>query len=205
MIKVYMRVKSTTKLGPHQRYALWVQGCLLKCPGCLAPNSWSLEGGEEVAIKDLAMEIINTPEIEGITISGGEPFLQAEELVRLLTLVKKTRDLGVFIYSGYTLAELKAQNDENVNKLLALSDLLIAGPYIAELNDNAGLRGSSNQAIIYLSTRYEAFTPHYFTSHKRGAEIVFDDDELKLVGVPSAQMRASFHNIALKIEEEEIL
>ena len=91
---------------------------------------------------------------DGITISGGEPFLQAEALVELLHLLKTGMhcDLGVIVYTGYTIEEL--QQMPSAQRLLEQVDLLIDGPYMQTLDDGGSLRGSSNQRVIPLTERY---------------------------------------------------
>ena len=78
-IYVYMREPAVNVLGPGVRYVLWVQGCHRRCPGCVAKNSYNMEEGTRISAGALAMEIALS-KAEGLTISGGEPFLQAEAL-----------------------------------------------------------------------------------------------------------------------------
>ena len=106
-IQTYMRTRQTQVLGPGNRYALWVQGCPFRCDGCLAPNSLSKEDGEQISIVDLANDILNQlPDIEGVTISGGEPFMQAGPLSRLVDMIRHFDNLGVIVYSGFTQEQL---------------------------------------------------------------------------------------------------
>ena len=103
-----MLMPETEALGPYRRFAIWTQGCPRKCPGCMSPESRDLEAGESLNINDLAQQIMATPrDIEGLTISGGEPFLQAGALAALIKQVRRSRDLGVITYTGYLLDELR--------------------------------------------------------------------------------------------------
>lgn len=88
-LAVYMKEPAVRVLGPGVRYALWVQGCPRRCPGCVAENAWDPDGGERIPVDALAVEIVLSG-AEGLTVSGGEPFLQAEALAELLEKVKKT-------------------------------------------------------------------------------------------------------------------
>ena len=99
MLNIYNFIESTKTLGPFNRFALWTQGCNFSCVGCMTPDSQSLEGGVKISVEDMTQTILNTPNIEGITISGGEPFLQAKALYHLLSLVREKRDFGVIIYT----------------------------------------------------------------------------------------------------------
>ena len=177
-MKIYMKTNQSTVLGPYNRYILWVQGCNRHCEGCIAMDSWAMSGGVEIAVNELINEILNTKKIEGITISGGEPFLQADELCTLLKGVKAKRDLGVIVYTGYKFAEIKD------SPLTALCDLIIDGEYIDGLNDNLSLRGSSNQNVIEITDRYSDVVGKYYGRPGRKTELLFDKDGVRLVGIP---------------------
>ena len=173
--------KNTDLLGPYRRFVIWVHGCCFDCEGCLAENTKN-GAYTEMNIKDLAQEIL-MGDTEGITISGGEPFLQAKALFELVSLLKSIKDIGVIIYSGFTLEELQ-ENDENKN-LLRVTDILIDGRYIKELDDGRAYIGSSNQRLHYLSDRYKNIGQEYYSEKKRRAEIKFTLDKAVLIGVPS--------------------
>lgn len=149
MLRLNQRVKGITTLGPGVRYGLWVQGCTRACPGCISPDAQSLTGGYEMSVEALAREILETEGIEGITVSGGEPFLQQEALARLITLLRAEKDLGVIVYTGFSYPEIA------VTELAGVCDAIIDGPYIEEKNDGRSLRGSSNQRLILLTRRYQ--------------------------------------------------
>lgn len=150
-LSVHMREPAVRTLGPGVRYALWVQGCPRRCPGCVAPEAQALDGGTALETGALAWEILLSG-AEGLTISGGEPFLQAEALAELIRTVRRKRDLGVIVYTGYVYEELLA--DPAARALLEETDLLIDGPYVKELDDGKSLRGSSNQRVLTLTERY---------------------------------------------------
>jgi len=109
--------------------------------------------------------------------------LQAKALFELITLLKSIKDIGVIIYSGFTLEEL--QKDGNSRNLLTVTDILIDGRYIKELDDGRAYIGSSNQHLYYLSDRYKAVGQEYYSAQKRRAEIKFTLDKAVLIGVPS--------------------
>lgn len=181
ILKISHIEESTDLLGPYQRFIIWVHGCCFDCEGCLAANTKN-GAYEEIETERLAQRIANS-ECEGITISGGEPFLQASELLRLIQSVKMIRDIGVIVYSGFTLKELR--QDDNMSALLSEIDLLIDGKYIKELDDNRPYVGSSNQIIHYLSSRYENIGKEYYSVDKRRAEIKLTGTQAILIGVPS--------------------
>jgi anaerobic ribonucleoside-triphosphate reductase activating protein len=145
--------RKTTALGPGIRYVIWTQGCAKRCTGCLTPDGLLFQDKILLQPQEIAADILKVEGIEGVTISGGEPFLQAKNLTILIDLVKAKKDLSFIVYSGYTLEELKKMNSYS-KLLLQKIDVLIDGEYVEELNDDKGLRGSSNQNIIFLSETY---------------------------------------------------
>lgn len=179
-------VLSTKVLGPFQRSALWVHGCCFHCDGCIAREMNHQEsnyrGTQELA--DLFTGVTN---VEGITISGGEPFLQALALCEMLELMKAKRDYGVIIYTGYLYENLKNSDELYVRRLLEYTDILIDGQYRKSQDDGKAYRGSSNQRILQLSDRYQdVFESYYFTNNeKRNIEIDVAEKNVYLVGVPS--------------------
>ena len=96
-LTLYARLPRTRALGPFTRFALWVQGCPFHCPGCMTPDARPFEGGETVAIDRLAAEVLAVDDIEGLTVSGGEPFTQAAGLAALVRQVRAYRDLGLIL------------------------------------------------------------------------------------------------------------
>jgi len=186
ILNVYAWISATRTLGPYLRAALWVQGCPLSCSGCMTPAALPHEGGQQVDIADLTKMLCALPDIEGITISGGEPFAQAQALTTLLTSVHHQRDLGVIVYSGYTLAALRHQalQQPAIDTLLVLTDLLIDGPYLASQNDGLSLRGSANQQIHVLTPRYREVVESYYAKPQRPVEMHMLENEVMLVGVP---------------------
>ena len=133
-------------LGSGKRIGIWVQGCSQKCNGCLSPSLWSFESGKKIKIENLIHSIINVSEFfYGITISGGEPFDQYEELIAFCSFIKKKTKLTIFCFSGYTLKEI----EEKYPDLLFFDflDFLLDGRYIKEKHENLNSRGSSNQKL----------------------------------------------------------
>lgn len=187
-------------LGPGDRYVIWVQGCKQRCEGCVAPDAQPLEGGREIPVQALAEEILAQEHTDGLTISGGEPFLQAEALTALLEAVHARRDLGVIMYTGYLLEALRAGELPYARELLGHVDLLIDGPYVQALNDNGALRGSSNQRIIALTDRYVNDVGLYGEPGKRDTQLIVADDGFFLAGVPT---KATYRLISAARAREE--
>ena len=181
-INLYMTARMTESLGPYKRYAIWVQGCLKRCKGCISPDAQPFDGGYNADIDVLAQEILFVSEIEGITISGGEPFLQQEALSALIDAVRRKRDIGVIAYTGMRYEEICDTS------LARCCDLIIDGEYIEELNDDRSLRGSSNQRVICLTDRYKDVVDQYYGQPGRKVEFVPTDSGIQMIGIPSKNL-----------------
>ncbi len=186
-INIYMKQAVTEALGPGKRYALWVQGCERRCKGCISPDSRSFNKGDRIDTATLVEEIIQTENIEGITISGGEPFLQAEALCEVIECIKAVKDYGVMIYTGNSYEKLSSSTDKYIKKLLSFTDVLIDGEYIEELNDGKSLRGSSNQRVFFLTARYQA-DKEIFGKAGRNVELYIQNGRARMVGIPSKEI-----------------
>lgn len=138
--------------GPGFRYVVFVQGCPHHCPGCHNPQSHAFGCGTKRTVEELVDEMRENPLLSGVTLSGGEPFCQAEALC---DLAQRVREMGktVVAYSGYTLEQLleKGRTVPAIRRLLSLTDTLIDGPYIEAQRDlELQFRGSRNQRVIDL-------------------------------------------------------
>ncbi len=137
--------------GPGLRFVVFLQGCQHACPGCHNPDTWDENAGRLADVAEIAEQIIAKADlIDGITLSGGEPFLQIPACLELVHLIKqKCRQLSVLVYSGYTFEELV--KDPQNRELLGISDILVDGPFIQEKRAELPFRGSSNQRVLDLS------------------------------------------------------
>ena len=173
-------------LGPGLRYVIWTQGCPFHCEGCISPESRQITNDKQIRVTALADDILSRPNIEGITISGGEPFLQAEALADLLDLVLAKRpELTVMSFTGYLKEDLSWPE---ALRLLDHLDLLVDGPYIEGLNDNQGLRGSSNQRFHFLTSRLLPWKDE-LEHGKRKVEYHVVQGKVKAFGVPSNEIK----------------
>ncbi|PID60045.1 hypothetical protein CSB45_00715 [candidate division KSB3 bacterium] len=143
----------STENGPDQRAVIWVQGCSLGCLGCFNPATHDSGIRRQISVDELAEHVLAISDIEGVTISGGEPFLQADALAELARRLHRA-GLGILVFSGFTYEQLSQSGNPAWEKLLAECDLLVAGPFIRERACLNALRGSSNQTLHYLSGRY---------------------------------------------------
>lgn len=187
MIRVHNMVLHTSVLGPGLRAAIWLQGCARRCKGCMSPDSRPLNGGRQVPVATMLREVAQLKDIEGVTISGGEPFMQIDGLHSLLDGIRRSTALGVIIYTGYTVAELHAMQDQKVEDILSgLADIVIDGEYVDELNDGVALKGSSNQTVHFITSRYLPYRQIY-EEKTRNTEVVASTKDLFLIGIPAKQ------------------
>ena len=192
MIRYAERVDNCTVLGPGKaRAVLWVHGCCFNCKGCIA-DSYKKGPYQEVTPNEMAdWYCTRTIGTEGITISGGEPFLQAGELAEMIRLIRKQKDCGVIVYTGFLYEELlvRAQEDETIRRFLDEIDLLIDGLYVEELDQNRMAVGSENQRILQLTDRYRDVAEAYYGKEERRVEIRLFDGKGMLVGVPAHEQK----------------
>lgn len=155
ILRVAHRIACSEAEGPHRRFAVWVQGCSLACPGCCNPELFPATGGLAVPVAALAQELAQarrTHAIEGLTVLGGEPLEQLEP-VTALCLAAREQGLGVLLFTGHTLAELESRAGGAA--LLASVDTVIDGRFMADRRDTERrFIGSSNQGLIHRSARY---------------------------------------------------
>ena len=136
--------------GPGLRLTVFVQGCPHRCPGCHNPQTHDFAGGRELSVEALAGELDKNPLLDGLTLSGGEPFAQAKDCAALARAAR-ARGLNVWCYSGWTLEELLQDTRPGVRELLELADVLVDGPFLLEQRSlTLKWRGSANQRVLDL-------------------------------------------------------
>lgn len=134
--------------GPGLRMTVFTQGCPHRCPGCHNPHTHDPDGGREVTVAELVAMLDKNPLTDGLTLSGGDPFLQAGECA-LLARAARERGKSVWTYTGWTWEQLTAAGNKDWDALLANTDVLVDGPFIrAERSYEARFRGSANQRLI---------------------------------------------------------
>lgn len=136
--------------GPGLRLTLFTQGCSHRCEGCHNPQTHDPAGGYESSVREIFAQIEKNPLLSGVTLSGGEPFLQAGALLPLAERIKG-QGLNLAVYSGYTLEELleKEPAEPAVGALLRLCDVLVDGRFILAQRTLSGrFAGSRNQRCL---------------------------------------------------------
>lgn len=174
-----------TTLGPGMRLGIWVQGCSIRCPGCISSDTWAKKA-PDVEVAELLEHIQPwLDECDGITISGGEPFEQPEALEQLLRDIRELSGVSVLVYSGLPLEELASRDVVKQG----LVDCLISDPFDVSTGQTKYLRGSDNQRMTCLTALgHKVFgsLDRSATSADRRLDVMFDEHgEVWLAGIPS--------------------
>lgn len=149
-MRVYKILKNTKVEGPGIRYCIWFQGCSRHCKGCWAKATWDKNGGKKIDEKELLLDILSTPNIEGVTFLGGEPFEQPEAL-EFLSKGIKDAGLSVLCFTGNNINTVKKKYPNIIKNI----DLLIDGEFVEEQKDySRPWVGSKNQGYHFLTDVY---------------------------------------------------
>ncbi len=173
--------------GPGVRAVLWVQGCPFRCPGCFNPELWPFVPNEIVTTDDLAENILRIKGIDGITFSGGEPFLQARGLGELGEILQQ-EGRTVVTFTGFSYDFLATSHRPAWQSLLAVTDLLIGGAYHRGLPGSQPLLSTANQRLVVLNNRWNGKWDS--TGAWQDAEIQIEQDgTVMMTGFPSSFSR----------------
>lgn len=185
-----------TTLGPGRRIGIWLQGCSIRCAGCISADTWAV-GRRTTSVNEVIDGVRGwLGEADGVTISGGEPFDQAGSLMELLTGLRTGFVGDIFVYSGYPIERLEAQ----LQAAVGLIDALITDPFIAGMKQSLPLRGSDNQRLHLLTALGHArFSEYTIPSNNQPSfDVMFDEDgTVWFAGVPSQE---AFRHISRSLE-----
>ncbi len=172
-----------TSLGPGKRVGLWFQGCSIRCEGCISTDTWAT-GKNKVNIAEV-FDLLDSwlPESNGITITGGEPFDQPDQLLQILNHCRKYDHITTFVYSGYSLENLI----EQLNSMDGLIDALMTDPLDISQTQNQPLRGSDNQRLLSFSNKGNALLRQIEqqSTENNSLNFMFDGNTTWFAGVPS--------------------
>lgn len=154
MIRINDIIECSQVNGPGKRYTIWVQGCSIHCKDCANKDTWDFCGGTLKSNEEL-IEEIDKYNIDGITLTGGEPLDQYEGTLEFLKKIKEVfPEFDIFLTSGYSFEYIK----KNKSDVLNYVDILVTGPFVASLLDTTtSWRGSTNQKIHFLTERSQKF------------------------------------------------
>lgn len=209
------RQKSHSRvLGPGVRAVIWFHGCSLDCPGCIAYEMNRSKTWSEWSPEDLCAWVCSIDEIEGITLSGGDPFDQPAELLQeFLTAVRRESSLSIMCYTGRTYRQLVSGPQAVIHQqILQQCDLLIDGTYDESLNTGHQWRGSSNQQIHYLTDRYQSLARELEYAQDRSIEFDLSlDNQLAITGIPqpgfmeSLQEQLARRGVVMSMESRGVI
>jgi anaerobic ribonucleoside-triphosphate reductase activating protein len=177
-----------TVLGPGRRIGLWVQGCSIGCSGCVSQDTWAQDASRSMTVSHLLAwcREMAAGGLDGITISGGEPFDQADGLLALLDGLTAWRaqaqiDFDILCYSGYPWKQLQKRHPAVLAKL----DAVVPEPFNQHAMPGLKWRGSSNQTLITLSLRGErVFFPWIDAAAVPEMQVAVNDGKVWLIGIP---------------------
>ena len=194
-------------LGPGRRIGLWVQGCAIRCPGCISADTWR-QGTGQVTVASVLERLGEwAGASDGLTVSGGEPLDQQDSLAELLRGWRVLSRTSVLVFTGYDWPVARAFFDKH----RGLADAVIAGPYDAAAGQTLALRGSDNQTLHVLTPLGEAFRAYERerTSADRKLDAMFDEDgSVWFAGIPApgdferlaSALNADGHQVAISAD-----
>ncbi len=160
MINIHSVLPRSEINGPGARIVVFFQGCSRGCPGCFNPQTHSQELNKSVSVSEIFSDCFDestsniSAAIEGVTVSGGEPFMQPEGLYELLKTAKTEYGLTTVVYTGYCKDELLAK--DGMAEIFSYIDVLVDGAFLKDDKELSLLaRGSTNQVFHLLSSRYK--------------------------------------------------
>ena len=181
-----------TVLGPGRRIGLWVQGCSIHCRGCISKDTWPRDPGKAIAIDDLLAwcKRVTDDALDGVTISGGEPFEQPAGLRALLDGLATWRrgralEFDILCYSGMPFSKLERKHAD----LLARLDAIIPEPFVESAPLERIWRGSANQPLVPLTERgRRVYAEHVDALAERDGKRVqaaIEGGRVWMIGIPA--------------------
>lgn len=148
-MRIAGEVRHTFVNGPGIRYAVFFQGCPHACPGCQNPDTHDLRGGKKCSVQDILNRIKTTSFLDGITLTGGDPFMQPKACMELARGAKEL-GLNIWVYTGYLYEDLEPEYLRDI-------DVLVDGKFVKSLQSTDCLwRGSTNQRLIDVQASLKA-------------------------------------------------
>lgn len=176
-----------TKLGPGSRIGIWMQGCSIRCVGCISADTWVHHRGR-TRVSDVLSAIEPwIAQADGFTISGGEPFDQTPALTELLAGIRRMSEADILIFTGYAREAI----DSRLPSIAGLIDALITDPFDETAPQTLALRGSDNQRLFTLTalgqSRFAAYD-RQIADRDKSLDVMFDEQgEIWLAGIPGRE------------------
>lgn len=186
-------------LGPGKRIGIWVQGCNLACEGCINQMLWSKRKGKSIPVYEVFNIIKNIEEgYDGITISGGEPFQQYEQLIAFVYLIKTQTKLNIQCYTGYELNELSTLYQDGL--YLKFIDYLVDGRYVQSQHEDENIKGSKNQNYYQIINGKAIKFDSDFKSKKWSVNVSLEGN-IYMAGIP---MKSDIKNLISDLQNKGI-
>jgi anaerobic ribonucleoside-triphosphate reductase activating protein len=191
VLNVVAFVKDVETVGPGVRDVIWVQGCSIRCPGCFNQALLPHVPRRLIPVARFLEHFRHRRRaIDGISVTGGEPTEQAQAVAALLEGVKEL-GFSTVVYTGRLYEDILEDRNPAIARLLAVTDLLIDGPFVlAERDINLHWRGSRNQRLLYLTPRLAECTPE---EAKPNGEILLDSQHIILNGIGTSHLAKWLH------------
>lgn len=176
-----------TTLGPGRRIGIWMQGCSIRCPGCISADTWAAGKGA-ITLSELIDRVAPWfDSADGVTISGGEPFDQPEALLALLSELRRRSPADILVFTGHA--------RERVESVLCnaegLIDALVSDPFDMQTPQSLALRGSDNQRLHFLTElgrqRFESYDRKIDTADRRLDLMMDEDGQFWMAGIPQRE------------------
>ena len=173
-----------TTLGPGRRLGIWFQGCSLRCEGCISVDTWAT-AKTLIPIDQLMMALSSyLPLVDGITISGGEPFDQFDALLAIVVQLRKKTEVDILLYTGYSIEDIPDQ----LQKIKPYIDVLISDPFQRQTSQTLRLRGSDNQRLHCFTSQAKekyAYYQQVVTTNDNVLDVMFDAEGVVwFAGIP---------------------
>lgn len=187
-------------IGSGRRIGIWFQGCTIRCFGCISRNTWPADPRLEVDLRDVFgwIDSLSDKQVDGVTISGGEPFDQPAALTQLLDglhdwRASQPRAIDILAYSGRPYTDLRAHFSDVLSRI----DAVVAEPFIDGEPTDLPLRGSANQQIVPLTTlghdRYTGAALDSLAAQRRQVQLEVADGEMRMIGIPEQDLMRRIH------------
>lgn len=191
-------------LGPGTRAGLWLQGCTIRCFGCISRDTWPADETKAVEVEAILdwVRALSPADVDGVTISGGEPLDQPDALLELLRGLHEWRGtlghpIDFLCYSGRGWEEVQ----RDFAAQLTLLDAFVPEPFVQGERTDGALRGSANQRVIPLTALgRERYNDDALTGELAGqraqVQVAVDGEAVRFIGIPKQGDMSALRNAA---------
>ncbi len=171
--------------GPGIRLVVFLKGCPMRCLYCHNPDTWEPGGGTEMEPEEIISQFLSAEAYYkngGITVSGGEPMLQMDFLIQLFTLAKAQNIHTCLDTSGVTFSPAHPDFMEKLDRLLAVTDLILLDIKHIDSAEHQKLCGYPNENILAFARYLDQKQIPVWIRHVIVPGITYKQDELYRTG-----------------------